>query len=54
MIIVMTLYYSVIFEFILPKFSLKYTADYYDVLCYGIGAILFYYHQKKLTSELIT
>jgi radical SAM superfamily enzyme YgiQ (UPF0313 family) len=36
------LYFSFLFEFLLPRWSSTYTADLLDVVCYGIGAIAFY------------
>lgn len=41
-ILVGWLYFSFLFEFLLPKWSDLYTADPWDILAYGIGAILFY------------
>ncbi len=45
MILIMPLYYSFIFEFLLPKYSQAYTPDYWDVVCYFLGAILFFFFQ---------
>jgi hypothetical protein len=39
------LYLSVLFEFILPGYSKKYTQDYLDIAMYSIGALLFYKSQ---------
>lgn len=39
--------YAVIFEFILPRFSAEYTSDYLDILCYGIGAVLYYFFRER-------
>lgn len=33
--------FALVFELILPKFSTVYTADPFDALAYGIGALLF-------------
>ena len=35
-------YFSFLFEFVLPKWSDRYTADILDVACYGVGALIFY------------
>lgn len=35
------LYYSVFFEYYLPKVNPRYTSDLYDVLCYFIGTVVF-------------
>ncbi|WP_157111361.1 hypothetical protein [Nonlabens spongiae] len=40
------LMYSLIFEYYLPQTMSRYTADWYDVLCYFMGAIIFYFLQK--------
>jgi hypothetical protein len=47
-ILFLFLYVSILFEFILPKYSKRYTADIYDVLAYAFGAIFFYCFQKKI------
>lgn len=39
--------YTVIFEYMLPKFHPRYTTDIVDVILYFFGGILFYYLQKK-------
>lgn len=36
------IYFSFLFEFLLPKYSERYTADVWDVFAYGIGAVAFY------------
>lgn len=36
------IYFSFLFEFLLPKYSERYTADVWDVFAYGIGAVVFY------------
>ena len=35
-------YFSVLFEFVLPKWSNTYTSDIWDLVCYAIGALIFY------------
>ena len=39
------LFYSIFFEFILPQFNSRYTADWWDVLCYLSGGLLFWLYQ---------
>lgn len=39
------LFYSIVFEYILPQFNSRYTADWWDVLCYLSGGLLFYFYQ---------
>lgn len=34
--------YSLFFEYYLPKTSPRYTSDIYDVVCYGLGGVVFY------------
>lgn len=50
-VLVAFIYLSVVFEFILPNLSSKYTSDYYDVIAYAIGAIIFYSYQKLYLSH---
>lgn len=38
--------YSIYFEYYLPNHMERYTADIYDVLCYAVGAGIFYALQK--------
>ncbi|WP_226389527.1 magnesium citrate secondary transporter [Penaeicola halotolerans] len=40
---VAVLYFSVIFEVWLPSRSSLYTTDWLDVVCYSIGAVVFWY-----------
>lgn len=39
------LFYSIFFEYILPQFNSRYTADWWDVLCYLSGGLLFWLYQ---------
>jgi hypothetical protein len=41
-VLIGVLYFAFLFEILLPKWSAYYTADLWDVLCYGLGALLFY------------
>jgi hypothetical protein len=34
-------YFSFLFEILIPKWSTNFTADFRDVICYGLGAIIF-------------
>ena len=47
MILVATLYVSLVFECVLPLFFQRYTADLWDVVMYGVGGGLFYFFQKR-------
>lgn len=46
-IVSLTVYYALFFEWILPKVSERYTADWIDVLLYALGSSVFYLLQKK-------
>lgn len=37
--------FSVYFEYYLPKISVRYTSDIWDVACYALGGIIFYFLQ---------
>lgn len=40
---------TVLFEFVLPnQYSNMYTQDYWDVLCYFLGALLYYFWRKRV------
>jgi hypothetical protein len=44
-------YTSAVFEFILPHYHQKFTSDWWDVLSYGIGTVVFYLCQKQLQRD---
>jgi len=47
------LLYSILFEFILPKFNDRYTSDYWDILMYFTGSLIFYlFWNKPLNNSL--
>lgn len=48
MILVATLYVSLVFECVLPLFFQRYTADVWDVVMYGVGGGLFWVFQEWL------
>lgn len=43
----LTIYYAWFFEWLMPKYNARYTADVLDLLMYVCGAALFYVAQKK-------
>lgn len=45
-IISLVLLFSILFEFYLPQKSHRYTADFWDVCCYFLGGVTFYFLQK--------
>lgn len=42
-VIVAFLYVSVVFEGVLPWYSEVYIRDLWDILCYGLGSLIFYF-----------
>ena len=42
-IIIAVIFFSVLFELILPTISIKYTRDVFDIVAYSIGGIVFHY-----------
>lgn len=38
--------FSFVFEYYLPQQSYRYTGDIWDVLCYFLGGVVFYFLQK--------
>lgn len=47
-ILIMTTYYAIYFEWLMPQLNSRYTGDVIDVFLYFTGAFLFYLFQKKL------
>gem|GEM_PF-786964 len=45
-ILSLVILYSGYFEYYLPGIHRRYTGDVWDVMCYGVGGILFYFLQK--------
>lgn len=39
--------FSFIFEYYLPQQSYRYTGDIWDVVCYFLGGVVFYFLQRK-------
>ncbi len=46
MIVFAVIYISFVFEFLIPRYSTRYTADAVDVVFYVIGAAFFFFFQK--------
>ena len=46
-VLIMAAYYSVYFEYYLPKNNPRYTADYMDVIVYFCGSLAFYFYEKS-------
>jgi hypothetical protein len=51
-VIFIVVYVSVVFEGILPRFSIRYTADWMDVLLYVIGGLFFYWVMNKPLAQV--
>lgn len=51
MILAGVLYVSVVFEWILPHFFVRYTGDLWDMVMYGIGGVLFGLFQHALMPK---
>ena len=44
-------YISILFEIILPKISSIFIPDVWDVVCYFVGGLLYYFIRKSVVSE---
>lgn len=51
-IVLLALFYSVLFECILPKVSTKYTADYLDVIMYFLGGGFYWLLSRNKISSV--
>jgi len=54
MIAFAVVYVTTVFEFVIPKFSARYTADLMDIVFYALGALFFFLFQvreKKLFGK---
>jgi hypothetical protein len=47
----LVVFYSVFFEYYLPQQSHRYTGDIWDVVCYFLGGVVFYFLQRKENSR---
>ena len=47
-VLLMALYYSIYFEYYLPKVNERYTSDWIDVMLYFVGAVGFYRYERIL------
>lgn len=53
-VIFLACYYSLYFEYYLPRVNPRYTADWIDVVLYFSGGILFYFIEKKKSIKIVT
>lgn len=51
MLLVALSYTTILFEWILPHYFTKYTADIVDVFMYLVGLIIFYFLQQRLKRD---
>jgi hypothetical protein len=51
-IIFAALYFAFAFEWLLPKYSPAYVSDPWDVLCYSLGALVFYVFQNRSQEKI--
>lgn len=47
-VLALTTYFSLYFEWFMPQINTRYTTDFIDIILYFLGAGLFFYFQKKL------
>ncbi len=47
MVLTTVLLLTIVFEIILPRYSTRYTSDYWDVFCYSLGALFYWKFQNK-------
>jgi len=52
-ILVVLIYWSVMFEVVIPRVVSRYTSDWFDVLAYAAGAALFYFFGNANNSNLV-
>ena len=50
-IIILVIGYSFYFEYYLPTINARYTADGWDVICYILGGIFFYFWQRHIVLD---
>ena len=50
---VIVIYFSVMFEWVFPQFMPRYTADFFDVICYGLGGGLFWIFGNANGEKLV-
>jgi len=52
-VIFLASYYSVYFEYYLPKVNTRYTADWIDVILYFVGGLFFYFIENKNAKDVL-
>lgn len=52
LILTLTLFYSIYFEYYLPGINSRYTADFLDVILYFLGSALFYVMENRWVVKI--
>lgn len=52
-VLLLATYYSIYFEYYLPKINPRYTADWIDVLLYFFSSIAFFFFQNNKRKKLV-
>jgi len=47
-VLILTTYFTLYFEWLMPKLNTRYTFDKFDIVLYYLGALLFFRYQKIL------
>ncbi len=47
-VLILTTYFTLYFEWLMPKLNTRYTFDKFDIVLYYLGALLFFRFQKRL------
>lgn len=42
--------FTIVFELILPLYSNEYTRDYFDLLFYSLGGLMYWFYERKVLS----
>lgn len=42
--------FTIVFELILPHYSSEYTRDYFDLLFYSLGGLMYWLYERKVLS----
>ncbi len=50
--ILFVVWYSVLFEYLLPKYDSRHFSDPWDILMYSLGSVLFYFFGNKNSGSL--
>lgn len=50
LIITAIIMFTIVFELILPLYSNEYTRDYFDLLFYSLGGLMYWFYERKVLS----